>query len=78
MMHSRPPARIVGLGFANITVWTRTIGEGGTMSASTQRINIFKFQMKRPCTRARGPGPAQLSQLLTRTASLPAQARHNL
>ena len=50
MMHSRPPARIVGLWFANITVWTRTIGEGGTMSANKH------FQVSNEETRHPGPG----------------------
>jgi len=71
MMHSRPPAWIVGLWFVNITIWTRTIGEGGTMSANKH------FQVSNEETRHPGPGPGP-AQLLTRTAPLPAQASHNL
>jgi hypothetical protein len=50
MMHSRPPAWIVGLWFVNITIWTRTIGEGGTMSANKH------FQVSNEETRHPGPG----------------------
>ena len=50
MMHSRPPARIVGLWLANITVWTRTIGKGGPMSANKY------FQVSNEETLHPGPG----------------------